>query len=260
MTKQPVNGMITVMPLNNLRVVLVAMALVCATAATHAENAVVPTASPSTTEIVRQIQQHNQARTDGLRQYKALRHYQVQYKGFSTTLDAKMDVEVSYDTQSGKTFRVVSQSGSSFLCDKVLKRAVDSEREAGHDKGATALSEVNYRFTQLGSETVDGRPAYILNVEPLTDSKFLYRGKIWVDAADYAVVKIDAEPAKNPSFWISRTVIKFTSGRNQGFWLPAQNRSETKVRIGGTAVLTIDYGTYEIVPMVSSPLYGGTGF
>jgi hypothetical protein len=26
------------------------------------------------------------------------------------------------------------------------------------------------------------------------------------------------------------------------------SRSETKVRIGGTAVLIIDYGTYQIVP------------
>jgi hypothetical protein len=259
MTKPPVGSMISVMPLKNLWVILVAVALVCVTAVTRAENAAIPLASPNTTEIVRQMQQHNQARTDGLRQYKALRHYQVQYKGL-TTLDAKMDVEVSYDALSGKSFHIVSQSGSGFLCDKVLKRAVESEREAGHDKGATALTEANYRFTLLGSEPVGGRPAYILNVEPLTESKFLYRGKIWVDAADYAVVKIDAEPAKNPSFWISRTVIQFTSGRNQGFWLPAQNRSETKVRVGGTAVLTIDYGTYDIVPVVSSPLYGGTGF
>jgi hypothetical protein len=29
--------------------------------------------------------------------------------------------------------------------------------------------------------------------------------------------------------------------------LPEKNRSETKVRIGGTAVLTIDYGIYQIV-------------
>jgi hypothetical protein len=32
--------------------------------------------------------------------------------------------------------------------------------------------------------------------------------------------------------------------RTDGFWLPERNRSETKVRIGGTAVFTIDYGTY----------------
>jgi len=46
-----------------------------------------------------------------------------------------MDVEVKYDAATGKSFRIVSQSGSSLLCNKVLKRAVDSEKEAAQDKG-----------------------------------------------------------------------------------------------------------------------------
>jgi hypothetical protein len=95
----------------------------------------------------------------------------------------------------------------------------------------------------------------VLEVEPLTDNKYLYRGKIWVDAADFAVAKIDAEPAKNPSFWISSTAINHQYERTNGFWLPAQNRSETKVRVGGTAVLTIDYGKYQVT--AEAPAAGG---
>jgi hypothetical protein len=106
-----------------------------------------------------------------------------------------------------------------------------------------------------GSETIDGRPAYILKVEPLSDGKFLYRGKIWVDAADFAVVRMETEPARNPSFFISRTQIHCTSVRVHGFWLPQKIRSETKVRIGGTAVLTIDYGDYQVES--NAPLVAG---
>lgn len=201
----------------------------------------------SSTEIADQIQRHSQARTDGLKQYMAVRHYDVEYRGFATKLAARMDVEVKYDAAAGKSFRIVSESGSSFLREKVLRRAVDSEKEASLDKGLTALTEANYRFHLAGSETVAGRPAYILDVEPLTPSKFLVRGKIWVDAADFAVVKMETEPAKNPSFWISRTQIHSTNAMTNGFWLPEQLRSETKVRVGGTAVLTIDYGRYDVV-------------
>jgi hypothetical protein len=202
-------------------------------------------------QIVEQIQQHNKARSEVLKQYKALRHYQVEYRGFSAKIGAKMDVEVNYDAATGKSFRIISQSGSRLLCDKVLKRAVDSEKEASQDKGSTALTESNYRFQLAGNEIVAGRPAYILDVQPLTASKFLYRGKIWVDATDFAVAKMETEPAKNPSFWISKTLIHSTSTETDGFWLPQQLRSETKVRIGGTAVLTIDYGTYAVVPDVA---------
>jgi hypothetical protein len=203
-------------------------------------------------QIVQQIQQHNQARTDELKQYKALRHYQVEYTGFSRKIRAKMDVEVNYDAATGKSFRIVSESGSGLLREKVLKRAVDSEKEASRDKGSTAMTEANYRFHLAGSETVAERPAYILDLEPLTASKFLVRGKIWVDAADFAVVKMEIEPAKSPSFWIARTLIHSTSAKTGDFWLPEQLRSETKVRIGGTAVMTIDYGIYDIAPKAES--------
>jgi hypothetical protein len=214
---------------------------------TRAENAGVPV-NLSSDQIVQQMQQHNQAQADALKQYKALRHYQVEYHGFSAKVAAKMDVEISYDAAQGKSFRIVSQSGSNMLCDKVLKRAIESEKEAWQDKRSTAMTNANYRFHLAGSDIVDGRPAYILDLEPLTENKFLSRGKIWVDATDFAVVKMETEPAKSPSFWIARTLIHYTSAKTGGFWLPEQVRSETKVRVGGTAVLTINYGSYEVEP------------
>jgi hypothetical protein len=220
-------------------------------------NSITPApASLSATRILEQMQLHNQSQTEELRHYQAVRHYQVEYRGFAASIQAKMDVAVTFDISSGKSFRIVSQTGSKFLCEKVLKKAVDSEEEASHDKGATALTPANYRFQLAGTESLDGRPSYVFDVEPLTLSKFLYRGRIWVDATDFAVAKIKAEPAKNPSFWISRPQITYTSAKNGDFWLPKYNRSETKVRIGGTAVLTIDYGSYQID---SEALYRGAG-
>jgi hypothetical protein len=202
----------------------------------------------SAAQIVDQLQLHNRSRTEDLKRYRSLRQYRVEYRGFATSRSATMSVEIDYNASTGKSFRILSQSGSQLLCDKVLKRAVESEKEAAQDKGATALTPSNYRFQLVGSESVAGRPAYVLSVEPATENRFLYRGRIWVDAADFAVTKIEAQPAKNPSFWIARTLIHQTFVKAGEFWLPASNRSETKVRIGGTAVFTIDYGRYEIAP------------
>jgi hypothetical protein len=197
-------------------------------------------------QVVDQMQRLNQVRNEKLKHLRSIRHYMAEYRGFSTTVAAQMEVEYTYDAASGKTFRIVTQSGSKFLLEKVLKRAVDSEKEASQDKAATALTAANYKFNLAGSESLAGRPAYILDVEPKGASKFLYRGKVWVDAAEFAVVKFEAEPAKSPSFWIARTLIHQSFAKTGDFWLPRQNRSETKVRIGGTAFLTIEYGTYQI--------------
>jgi hypothetical protein len=196
-------------------------------------------------QILASMEHRNQIQREALRHYRAVRQYQVEYQGI-TTIEAKMVVEFDFDATSGKSFRVVSQSGSKILGEKILKRAMESEIEASKDSGATALTPANYRFQLQGSESEDGRPAYILSVEPLKESKFLYRGKVWVDATDFAVAKVEASPAKNPSFWISRTLTQYTSAKTGNFWLPQQSRSEAKIRIGGTAVLTIDYGAYQI--------------
>lgn len=210
------------------------------------ENAQAPSPPALTAaQIAAEMQSRNQARNDKLKHLKSTRHYKVEYKGFAADLAAQMEVEYTYDPASGKSFRIASESGSKFLIEKVLKRAVESEKEAAKDKTSTALTTANYKFRLVGNEILAGRPAYILDVEPKVPSKFLYKGKVWVDAAEFALVKFETEPAKSPSFWISRTLIHQTFAKTGDFWLPEQNRSETKVRIGGTAILVIDYGTYQ---------------
>ena len=196
-------------------------------------------------QILALMEHHNQIQREGLKHYRAVRQYHVEYQGIKT-IEASMAVEINFDATSGESFRIVSQSGSRILGDKILKKAMDSEIEASKDSEATALTPANYRFQLQGSESLDGRPAYILSVEPLKESKFLYRGKIWVDAKDFAVAKIEASPAKSPSFLISRTLVRWTYAKTGNFWLPQRSRSESRIRIGGTAVLTIDYGAYQI--------------
>ena len=211
---------------------------------------------PPVDQIVESMRQHDAYQARQLEHYDAIRHYQVQYRGFKVNIAANMDVQVNYDQASGKTFRVLSQSGSKLLCDKVLKRAIESEREASQDRQSTALTPANYRFQLAGTVMLDGRTTYIVEVNPLRDGKFLYRGRIWVDATEYAVRKIEVEPAKNPSFWITSTQIQNTNSDVDGVCLPGKNRSESKIRIGGTAVLTIDYGKYHVVLASPSPAAG----
>jgi len=210
------------------------------------------TPTPTTAQIIEQMLRHDQRQAKTLQNYEGQRHYSVVYRGFTRTITANMDVEVTYDASSGKTFHIISQEGSGMLCEKVLKRALDSEREASLDKSSTALNSTNYKFQFVGTDRVGDRPAYALSVEPISPSKFLYKGKIWVDATEFAVAKMEVQPAKNPSFWISRTLIHHTNQMTNGFWLPEQNQSETKVRIGGTATMSIDYQSYRIAAQPES--------
>jgi hypothetical protein len=197
-------------------------------------------------QIVDQLQLRNRARADQLLRWKSTRIYETEYRGFLKTIVARMEIEFNFDASTGKSFRVIKQSGSKMLCEKVLKKAAESEKEAAQNTRATALTPANYKFRLLGTESLNGRPAYLLEVEPIASSKFLIRGKIWIDTMEFALVKVEAEPAKNPSFWVSHTRILQTFAKTGSFWLPERNHSESKVRVGGSAVFTIDYGSFQI--------------
>ena len=125
---------------------------------------------------------------------------------------------------------------------------LQSEKEAltEENQSRVALNRENYLFTLSGCERLLTGQSYVLSVEPRTSNKLLYRGRIWVDSEDFAVVRIDAAPAKNPSFWTKETRIEQVYGKVGGFWLPVSNRSSSAIRLGGRANFSIDYQDYQI--------------
>lgn len=199
-------------------------------------------------EIVHRLVQRNQERSRDLHSFTGCRLYRLEYRGFPSRKSAEMRVEVFYRAPSEKQFRVVSASGSHLVQERVFKKLLESEKKAASESNQerTALTPANYDFALAGMDTINGRRQYILSVTPRTGNKYLYRGKIWVDATDFAVSHISAQPAKDPSFWISRTDIEHVYVKVGEFWLPRHNTSVTKVRLGGTATLTIDYFNYHI--------------
>jgi hypothetical protein len=226
-------------------VISLLLPLLCAATALAQKTASQP--EDSANQIVQRMVERNEIRAQHLQYCFSRRHYHVEYHGFGRSLDASMDVEATYNASSGKTFRVIQQSGSHVLLDHVLKKLLDTEQDDSHSHDA-ALTPQNYRFRLVGNTVESGHPLYVLEVEPRVKKKLLYRGKIWVDAEDYAVVRVEAQPAENPSFWIKSTEIHQFYAKTGEFWLPEQNQSRTKVRLGGTATLTIDYGSYQFQP------------
>src|SRR5215469_1210750 len=154
----------------------------------------------------------------------------------------------SFTAPDKKDFKILSENGSKLLINHVFLKLLDSEKEYLQEstRQASELSPRNYEFTYLGQEHGPDGDFYILGVIPRQRSAFLYKGKIWVDARDFAVARIQWEPAKNPSLWISHTEIDHRYKKVGDFWLPARNESVTQVRLGGKAVLTIDYSDYKI--------------
>lgn len=204
-------------------------------------------APPPTTDTI--VERMMTARAHQARQLQALdvvRNYRIDYSGFGGTRHAEMQVVSSYVSPDKKDFRVLSQSGSKFLLDHILSKLLDSEKDYQLDEADSDLSARNYQFKLLGTEQVAGNDAYVLEINPRRKAKYLCRGKIWVSSRDFAIIRLEGEPAKNPSFWVSHTEMANTYQKVGDFWLPVHKDATTDVRLGGKAVLAIDFSGYRI--------------
>jgi outer membrane lipoprotein-sorting protein len=205
--------------------------------------------SLSAEQVAENLEQRDQERAAALEQFSSQRIYHMHYHGFAGDYEAQMVVDVTYRAPNVKQFKVVSQSGSTFVINHIFKRLLEGEQEFMNDENRqqASLNMENYEFSWAGYQSTPSGGEYILNLLPRKKNKFLYHGKIWVDANDFAVVRIEAEPCQNPSMWIKKTQIEHKYMKLDDFWLPASDHTESQMRLGGEASLSIEYKNYRII-------------
>src|SRR5205807_640655 len=93
---------------------------------------------------------------------------------------------------------------------------------------------------------------FVLRAIPKRREKYLFEGKVWIDAEDYAVVRIEGRPAKKLSFWIERADFVRQYQKIDSFWLPQRDVTLVQVRLYGRKALTIDHQNYTVNRSVAS--------
>ena len=209
---------------------------------------VVPTAD----EIVAKMLERNRLRNEQLRRYSAVRTYEI--RNPEGKMAAQAVVRVDYQAPDKKTFKKTSEKGSGIVRHLVFDRLMQSESEtsSGREHRNSAITPANYTFTLAGEEDLGPHHCFALETAPKSKEKYLFEGKIWVDAQDFAIVKIAGHPAKKPSFWVNRADFVRQYQRIDGFWLPFRDETFVEVKIYGRRVFTVDHQQYVINP--ASPL------
>jgi hypothetical protein len=216
--------------------------------AQEAPTALITNVTLTAEQVVDNLVRRNQERAQALLHSEATRVYHLVYRGFPGTREAEMTVEATYSSPSFKEFKVVSQSGSKLVQDRVFKKLLESEKEAAQPamSARVQLNRANYDFELVGYEPSSTGGQYVMRVSPKARSVYVYRGKVWVDGTDFAVTRIEAEPAQTPSFWTKKSEIHHEYKKVEGFWLPTRNESVSSIRLGGRATLTIEYKDYRV--------------
>jgi hypothetical protein len=210
--------------------------------------AAVTSPQPLTTgQVVQRMVTMNRARAEALRSYTATCMYHVESDGHDRSAD--LVVRIAYLWPNRKESTIISWSGSSALRNYVLNRLREGELEAmqAENRRRTDMNPENYDFTLVGIERTGPHNSYVMEVVPKIKNKFLFRGRIWVDAQDFGITRMEGAPAKNPSWWTTHIEVSHSYSKVGDFWLPARIESVAQVRMFGRSVLTIIYKDYKLI-------------
>lgn len=159
---------------------------------------------------------------------------------------AQMVASVVCDANGAKQFQVVSEDGWKAANKHVLRKMLDSESETSQPdiRPKTRLVPANYEFHLVGSESLQGRLAYVVEAVPKRSDKYLFRGRVWVDAEDFAVARVEGQPAKSPSFWTRSVHFAQQYHKSGYFWYPVETTSFTEAVIFDGTDVSIRYFDY----------------
>jgi hypothetical protein len=204
---------------------------------------------PSAEAVVAKMMQFDGQRQSELAGYTATRHYAAVNK----SRHAEMLVRVTCDSSGAKQFTILSEAGSGSIRKHVFHKLLSEETEASRrgTRTSTRLIPDNYNFQMVGQETIETGPAYLLSVVPKTQNKYLIDGKIWVDANDYSIVRIEGQPARNPSFWVRSVHFVHTYQKVGSFWFASSTHTTSEIRIFGDSELTIENSDYALNPPIN---------
>jgi len=203
-----------------------------------------PGTLPTAEQVMSRMAAQDLERQSSIEGYAGMRRYVLENQNFQKR--AEMVVRVKGDPDGTKHFEVVSEDGWKAANSHVLRKMLESESETSRPelRATTRLNFTNYQFLIVGTETVSGRKAYVLETKPKRKDKYLFEGRIWVDAEDYALVRAEGNPAKNPSFWTKSTHFVQVYQKSGPLWFPFSTQSITEARLFGTTDVHIEYFDY----------------
>lgn len=225
-------------------------AVPAATCSAHGHS---DTSALTAEEIVARMGEANQQRAALLQGYVATRNYHAENLRWKKSAD--LQATVKFISPATKQFTVVKESGAGIIRRMVFRGMMNAEADAltPQMKRRTEINPSNYRFRLVEEETVEGQRTYVLAVEPVRTDKYLFRGRIWVDACDFAIARLHGRPAKSPSFWTRKVEYEKTYQKVGEFWLPRRENATSEIRIFGKSVAAVEHTDYQIESAPAKP-------
>ena len=207
-----------------------------------------PSASKSDADIVRGIDAAVYQRLNAIPHYTVHEQYSIFRNGASTAA-AEETIQTTYDRATGKDYKALAQSGSSFLRSSVIDKVLAGEKELNlpANRENAFITSHNYDLhPEPGIVEKNGRQCILVDLHPRRKSTHLFIGKAWVDASDFTVVRLEGKPSQSPSFFAGDTTVARDYIKVEGYSMATHAEARSHSFLLGDTLLTIDYTGYQI--------------
>lgn len=215
------------------------------------------TPPPGEPAILRGIDSSVQDRVTRVLSFTDVEHYSVFRGSDRTHPAAQMTVRVTYRKGIGKSYQILSQSGSTLIRKFGLMPLLDNEKTINLPGNVERswFTSANYEMHLKpgGPQPLNNRTCYVLSIAPRRAAPNTLLGTLWVDAATFAIAQVDGIASKNPSIWSGATHMMRQYADMQGVPMAVHARAESTSSIFGRSVVTIDYGDYQLQLAPSAP-------
>jgi len=203
------------------------------------------------TAVYQQIDEAVQQRVDNVAGFTDIEKYDV-YRGHDETHPAaEITVKMTYRRGVGRSYRILSQSGSDLIRKSGLIPLLNAETRLS-DPGTlehTWFTTANYQMKLKSSqpEPLNGSQCYELAIIPRHKGPSALRGTLWVNAEDGSIVKVEGVASRRPSILAGSTRMMREYRKINGYAMATHARAESDSHIIGRTVVTVEYSDYHLI-------------
>ncbi len=210
----------------------------------------VPAQQPDAASVIQHIDAAVKARIDNIAGYTVTEHYAVYRNNDETHPVAEMTVKTLYRQDTGKSYTILSQTGSQVIQSLVLGAILDNEKRLNQPgiREGSWFTSANYemKLKSDASQHLDGRDCLVLALTPKRKAPYLIEGTLWVDAKDGSIVQVQGTGSKSPSVFTGPTQMTRQYANVAGFAQATHARAVSNSFLFGKTVVTIDSRDYQV--------------
>jgi hypothetical protein len=203
-----------------------------------------------TASVIQQVDAAVKARVESVAGYTVTEHYAVYRNKDELHPVAEMTVKTTYRKDTGKSYAIVSQSGSQIIRSLVLGSILDNEKRLNQPgiREGSWFTSANYEMKLKlgGTQSVHGRDCNVLSLTPRRKTPYLIEGTLWVDSTNGSIVQVQGTAAKSSSLLTGPTQVIREYANMSGFSQAIHARAVSNSTLFGETIVKIDYQNYQV--------------